>query len=106
MEFVVATLVVLGFIAIIARFAPRDDAGRVRLPGIIDQSIAMWALRRVMRRPLGARTEGAAAAGVAQPTIANARTIAATAGGPGRTGPAPAAWARYVASAGRLQALG
>jgi hypothetical protein len=106
-EFVVATLVVLGFIAIIARFAPRDDAGRARLPGIIDRSIAMWALRRVIRRPVGARTDDvAAAAGAAQPWTANARIIAATAGGAGRTGPAPAASAPYVASAARLRALG
>jgi len=106
-EFVVATLVVLGFIAIIARFAPRDDAGRVRLPGIIDHSIAMWALRRVTGRPLGARTGNVvgAAAGP-QPRTANARTIPATAGGAGRTGPAPAASTPYVASAARLQALG
>jgi PKD domain len=106
-EFVVATLVVLGFIAIIARFAPRDDAGRVRLPGIVDQSIAMWALRRVTGRPLGVRTDdAAAAAGAAQPRTANAPTIPASAGGAGRAGPAPAASARFVASAARLQALG
>jgi hypothetical protein len=105
-EFVVATLVVVGFIAIIARFAPRDDAGRARMPGIIDQSIAMWALRGVMHRPLGARTNDVAAAAGSQPRSAIGRTTPATSGVADGAGPAPAASARYVASAARLQALG
>jgi hypothetical protein len=83
-EWIVGALVVLGFFAIFVRFAPRDEAGRARLPRIVDDSIGMWALRRLTGRPLwdgGMLGDPAAAAGSA-PT------------------------SRYLASTSRLRQLG
>lgn len=51
MELVVGALVVLALIAILIRFAFRDASGAVRLPRIIDQSIGMWVVRRLLGRP-------------------------------------------------------
>lgn len=53
MEFIVGALVVLGFLAIAARFIARDASGEVRLPRIVNDSIGMWALRRLTGRRLG-----------------------------------------------------
>jgi hypothetical protein len=78
-EWIVGALVVLGFVAIAVRFVPRDDALRVRLPRIVDDSLGMWALRRLTRRPLGDS---------------------------GGVGPGPIVPSRFVASAARLEALG
>lgn len=50
MELFVGALAVLGFLAIIVRFLPRDAAGRIQLPRIIDQSIGMWLVRRAIAR--------------------------------------------------------
>ena len=79
MEWIVGALAVLGFIAIALRFVPRDDAGRAQLPRIIDDSIAMWALRRLTGRPFGD--------GIDRLDATNAGT-------------------RFAASASRLRALG
>jgi hypothetical protein len=50
--YVVALIFVLAaFIAIAARFMPRDQQGVIRVPGVIDRSIGMWALRRVLGQP-------------------------------------------------------
>lgn len=57
MEFIVGALVVLGFLAIIARFFARDASGRVQLPRVVDESIGMWALRRLTGRRLGMRDD-------------------------------------------------
>lgn len=83
-EWIVGALVVLGFIAIVVRFVPRDEAGRALLPRLVDDSIGMWALRRITRRPLGSGGAGTSGAG----------------------GPAYPASTRFVVSAARLQALG
>lgn len=56
-ELFVGALVVLGFLAILTRLTPRDAAGRVVLPRIIDDSIGMWALRRLTGRPSGERAD-------------------------------------------------
>ncbi|HZC32155.1 MAG TPA: hypothetical protein VE640_02590, partial [Candidatus Bathyarchaeia archaeon] len=85
MEWIVGALVVLGFIAVIARFIPRDDAGRARLPAIVDNSIGMWALRRLTGRPLWDGSDRV---------------------GPRTARPAQGASTRYAASPSRLQALG
>lgn len=53
MEFIVGALVVLGFLAIVARFIARDASGEVRLPRVVNESIGMWALRRLTGRRLG-----------------------------------------------------
>ena len=50
MEFLVGALVVLGLLAIVTRFVSRDGSGRIRLPRIVDDSIGMWALRRMTGR--------------------------------------------------------
>ncbi len=42
---------VLGFLAIIGRFLARDASGEIRLPRVVDDSIGMWALRRLTGRP-------------------------------------------------------
>ena len=50
--YVVALIFVLAaFIAIAARFMPRDEHGVIRVPGVIDRSIGMWALRRLLGQP-------------------------------------------------------
>jgi hypothetical protein len=104
MELLVVALVVLGFVAIIARFVPRDDAGRAGLPRIVDQSIGMWALRRLTRRPLGQRTANDSGARLDRSAlIARSR---ATEGSPDRAGTVPPSVVRFVASVERLRALG
>jgi len=81
-EWIVGALVVLGFVAIVVRFVPRDEAGGARLPRIVNDSIGMWALRRITRRPSGA----AGTSGAAQSTSLDS--------------------SRFVVSASRLQAIG
>ncbi len=49
MELLVLALAILGFAAIVARFAPRSPSGR--LPRIVDRSIGMWVVRRATGRP-------------------------------------------------------
>jgi len=56
-ELIVGALVVLGLVAVVVRFLPRTEAGRVVLPRVIDASIGMWVLRRLSGRPLGAAPE-------------------------------------------------
>ena len=58
MELLVALLVVLGLLAIAVRFGLRGPSGSVHLPRIVDDSIGMWALRRLTGRPLLGRTAG------------------------------------------------
>jgi hypothetical protein len=70
MEWIVGTLVVLGFIAIIGRFMPRDEAGGIRLPMIVDNSIGMWALRRLTGRPLWERADDIGTIGAGQAAVA------------------------------------
>lgn len=55
MELIVGALVVLGFLAVVTRFITRDASGEIRLPRIVDDSIGMWALRRVTGRRLWER---------------------------------------------------
>jgi hypothetical protein len=54
-ELVVGALAVLGFLAILTRFVTRDASGEIRLPRVVDDSIGMWALRRVTGRRLWER---------------------------------------------------
>jgi hypothetical protein len=51
MEFVVGVLVVVALLAIVARFVARDSSGQVRLPRVVDESIGMWVVRRLLGRP-------------------------------------------------------
>ncbi|MEA2518259.1 MAG: hypothetical protein QOF49_339 [Chloroflexota bacterium] len=70
MELLVGALAILGFAAIIGRMLPRDAGGGVQLPRVVDDSVGMWALRRLTGRPLGERPwiDDHAADGVA-PTL-------------------------------------
>src|SRR5256885_4991624 len=56
LQIVVGVLVILGFLAIEARFILRDRSGGLWLPRIVDDSIGMWTLRRLTGRRLGARS--------------------------------------------------
>lgn len=51
-EIVVPVFVVIAFVAIVWRFVPRSADGSMRLPEVIDESIGMWLIRRVVRRPI------------------------------------------------------
>jgi hypothetical protein len=102
-EWIVGALVVLGFIAITVRFIPRDDAGRARLPTIVDNSIGMWALRRMTGRPLWERPDGI---GPRTGTNVGGSDGASGAARRGLARPARGASTRYAASPSRLQALG
>ncbi|HET9613498.1 MAG TPA: hypothetical protein VFP22_01695, partial [Candidatus Limnocylindrales bacterium] len=53
LEFLVAALVVVGLVAIIIRFLPRTASGEIVLPGIVENSIGMWAFRRMTGRSAG-----------------------------------------------------
>lgn len=53
MGLLAAAFIVLGLVAITARFAARDAGGSIALPRIVDDSIGMWVLRRITGRPLG-----------------------------------------------------
>ena len=50
-EYFVLGFVIFCLLAIVARFLPRDAAGEVQLPDIVDGSIGMYTLRRLLRRP-------------------------------------------------------
>lgn len=94
MELIVGALVVLGFLAILTRFLPRDASGGAVLPRIVDDSIGMYVLRRLTgrrlwERPLGDEAEGGAG---------RAAEAAAAAGAPGAAGPARVAPTRHVVS--------
>jgi hypothetical protein len=52
LEIVVPAFVIIAFVAIIWRFLPRSPDGSTRLPAVIDESIGMWLIRRVVRSPI------------------------------------------------------
>jgi hypothetical protein len=56
-EWIVGAFIVLGLIAVVIRFLPRDAAGVVVLPRIVNDSIGMYLLRRATGRRLGERAE-------------------------------------------------
>ena len=47
MELLVAALVVVGLIVVAGRFLFRSRSGEIVLPAILDESVGMWAIRRV-----------------------------------------------------------
>jgi len=47
-EPIVATFLVCGLAAVVVRFIARNDAGQVVLPRVVDDSIGMWAIRRLV----------------------------------------------------------
>jgi hypothetical protein len=50
-ELLVLAFAAAGFAAIILRFAPRDVAGKRRLPQAVDDSVGMFTIRRLLGRP-------------------------------------------------------
>ncbi|HEU4920196.1 MAG TPA: hypothetical protein VFT20_10685 [Candidatus Limnocylindrales bacterium] len=60
-ELIALAVVAFGFGAIAVRFIPRDEHGSPRLPRIVDESVGMWVLRRVLGRPTEPRTTASAA---------------------------------------------
>jgi len=103
-EWIVGALVVLGFIAIFVRFVPRDEAGGARLPRIIDDSVGMWALRRLTGRDPWDRTDDLDAGSDSTPAPSRGRPLLI--GVERSAGSASMAPASYAISTSRLQALG
>lgn len=101
-EWIVGALVVLGFIAIAVRFVPRDDAGRVRLPRMVEESIGMWAVRRLtgLADRLGDSDEG----GSATPPSGEPRREPVSRFDAAPIGPAPIAPTVFVPSGSPMQA--
>lgn len=62
-ELIVIAFVLVAFVAIGMRFLPRDETGAIRLPATVDDSIGMWAIRRLLRRPATSTTSAAQEAG-------------------------------------------
>jgi hypothetical protein len=109
-ELIVGALVVFGFLAILGRMLPRDAAGRVRLPRIVDDSIGMWALRRITGRPLWERPWDDEPATLDRPSHDGAAAAAFTAAEPDEitaapVGPARVAPLRYVVSRSQAHPL-
>ncbi len=48
-ELVAFAFVAVAFVAIAARFAPRDERGARQLPRVVDESIGMYAVRQALR---------------------------------------------------------
>jgi hypothetical protein len=111
-ELIVGALVVLGFVAIVARFITRDETGQIRLPRIVDDSIGMWALRRITGRRLWERPwddeqpeQIELDPTSSDPTRAALGTIARANATDPSLGPAKVAATRYVASRHRKREI-
>ena len=112
MELIVAALVLFGFVAIITRFITRDEAGQLRLPRVVDDSIGMWALRRITGRRLWERPwddeqpdQIEFDAGSSDPTRAALGAIARANAADSLPAPAKVAPARYVAARHRKREI-
>ena len=103
MEWIVGALVVLGFIAIAVRFVPRDAAGRVHLPRLVDDSVGMWALRRLTGQPETDRPDDADRDASATPPSGQPHREPATRFDAAPIGPVPIAPTRFVASGSPTQ---
>ena len=112
MELIVAALVLLGFVAIITRFITRDETGQLRLPRVVDDSIGMWALRRITGRRLWERPwddeqpdQIEFDPGSSDPTRAALGAIARANAAESTPGPTKVAPARYVAARHRKREI-
>ncbi|HEX5014103.1 MAG TPA: hypothetical protein VFV72_08060 [Candidatus Limnocylindrales bacterium] len=101
LELIVIAFVVIAFVAIAARFMPRDATGARRLPRIVDESIGMYVVRRALGRPTEAASDRAAAHAEAAAKV-DEDAIAYRIGVPGA--PAPTVPTRFVVSGARPQA--
>ena len=97
-EWIVGALVVLGFIAIALRFVPRDAAGRARLPRIVEESIGMWAVRRLTGQAASNRLDDGDTDGPATPVDREPRREPASRFDAAPIGPAPIAPTVFVPS--------
>jgi outer membrane biosynthesis protein TonB len=101
LELIVLAFVVGAFVAIAARFMPRDAAGRRRLPRTVDESIGMFVLRRALGRPTEAASDREAAQAEAAAHV-DEDAIAYRIGVP--AAPQPTVPTRFVVSQAPLQA--
>ena len=99
-ELIVVAFLLAAFVAIAIRFLPRDENGAVRLPATVDDSIGMWAIRRLLRRPTASTTSIAHESN--QLVEPSPDEIAYRIGVPGA--PQPTLPRRFVVSANRPQA--
>ena len=111
MELIVGALAVFGFVAVLARFISRDATGQVRLPRLVDESIGLWALRRLTGRPLGerpwddeVRVDGSADFNTAAASRAVSRAIDEGNAADAALGPTQLTPTRYVVSRRQPQA--
>jgi hypothetical protein len=98
LELIVAALVVVALAAIAIRFVPRTAAGSVLLPRIVDESVGMWALRRLTGRPLWTRADAATEEGVTDAAPMDAGAAPSAIAAAGTTGPTTITPTRYVPS--------
>jgi PKD domain len=103
-EWIVGALVVLGFIAIAVRFVPRDAAGRARLPRMVEESIGMWAVRRLTGQADTNRQDSGDRDGPATPVDREPRPEPASRFDAAPIGPAPIAPTVFVPSGSPTQA--
>jgi hypothetical protein len=101
LELIVAAFVVVAFVAIAARFMPRDESGRRQLPRVIDESVGMYTLRRSLGRSTEATTDRVAAEAEAAARVSEDE-IAYRIGVPGA--PEPTLPTRFVVSKAAPQA--
>ena len=99
MELIVGTLFVLGMLAIVIRFAPRTSSGEVLLPRVIENSIGMWALRRLTGRRRTEPPDDAASADAYVEDV-DRRLAGGGASLASAAGPVPALPSRVIASRG------
>jgi hypothetical protein len=111
-ELIVGALVVLGFLAILTRFLPRDATGGIVLPRIVDDSIGMYVLRRMTGRRLGERPWAADETAEARHVRTAATAVSAAdlesdepVLGPARLGPTPVVPVRSVVSRSQAHRL-
>ena len=101
LELIVLVFVLVAFVAIVARFLPRDAAGRRRLPRIVDESVGMYIVRRSLGRPTEAASD-LAKVGVDATAEVPEDEIAYRIGVPGA--PEPTVPTRFVVSQAQPQA--
>ena len=80
LELIVIAFVIVAFVAVAARFMPRDASGARRLPRIVDESVGMYMVRRALGRPTEAASDRESARIGTTPTdeaAANARAAEA-----------------------------
>ena len=101
LELIVIAFVAVAFVAIGARFVPRDASRARRLPRVIDESVGMYVVRRALGRSTEAVSDRLAGHDEAPPSVAE-DTIAYRIGAPGA--PTPTVPTKFVVSKAQPQA--